>query len=244
VKLPALTGRRIEALWESAYRDVQTALLDLLPRNPQAQLLDVGSHDGAWTSEVARRVGIPPRQVAGIETIPEYIEKSEARGFEIRPGDLEGTWPFDDDRFDIVHANQVIEHVKRLDHFMQEAARVLKPGGLLVVCTENLSSWPNVGALALGYMPFSLTNISARGAVGNPFALHPDAHDAPGDTWQHVHVVTMAGLDHLFALHGFVDRHAFAAGYFPFGGSLGRRLALRDPRHAHFIGVAGRTAAS
>jgi ubiquinone/menaquinone biosynthesis C-methylase UbiE len=42
---------------------------------------------------------------------------------------LDEGWPFEDESFDLVHANQVIEHVGRLDHFVEETRRVLRPGG-------------------------------------------------------------------------------------------------------------------
>lgn len=38
--------------------------------------------------------------------------------------------PFDDDTFDVVHANSVIEHVANLDNSLSEIFRVLKPGGV------------------------------------------------------------------------------------------------------------------
>src|SRR5262249_15146893 len=154
-------------------------------------LLDIGCDDGAWTSAVAERMGIPPAQVAGLEIVDERRSLARERGFDAREGDLEDRWPFADASFDVVHANQVIEHVRSVDHFLAEMRRVLAPGGRAVICTENLASWPNVVALALGYLPFSSTNISDDGPVGNPFALHRgDAH-AVGGSWQHVHVLTL-----------------------------------------------------
>jgi SAM-dependent methyltransferase len=182
-------------------------------------------------------MGVPPESVAGVELVPEPGEQAAARGYDVRAADLEEPWPFADDRFDVVHANQVIEHVKRLDHFVSETRRVLRPGGLAVVCTENLSSWHNVAALVLGYMPFSLTNISKKGPVGNPFALHTEEAFEAGESFQHVHVLTTEGLVGIFEMHGMTVERRFGAGYYPGFGRVGRALARRDLRHAHFIGV-------
>ena len=52
--------------------------------------------------------------------------------------------------FDVVHANQVIEHVFDLDRFVSEIKRVLAPGGRAIICTENIASWHSVAALFLG----------------------------------------------------------------------------------------------
>ena len=190
--------------------------------------------------EVAAARGRAPT-VAGIEIAEQRRQAASARGFDVRAGDLEQPWPFDDGAFDVVHANQVIEHVKRLDHFVGESRRVLRPGGIALVCTENLASWHNVAALALGYMPFSLTNISAKGPVGNPFALHVGEPGRAADSWQHVHVLTLDGLVGIFEMHGFSVTQTFGAGYYPaFGRAGAAALARRDPRHAHFIGVVAR----
>jgi SAM-dependent methyltransferase len=144
----------------------------------------------------------------------------------------------------VVHANQVIEHVKGLDHFLGELRRVLRPGGRAIVCTENLASWHNVAMLMLGYMPFSLTNVSRLRPIGNPWALHRGEQPSGGESWQHVHVLTLAGLSDLFEAHAFVVDRRFAAGYYPAVGRLGRWLARRDPTHAHFIGIAARSRAA
>jgi SAM-dependent methyltransferase len=222
---------------ESAYR---SKLVAALPRDPDARLLDVGCDDGAWTEEVRRRIGAPRSNVCGLEIVPERAELARARGFDVRIADLEEPWPIDPGGFDIVHANQVIEHVRRLDHFVAEVRRVLAPGGRAVICTENLASWHNVAALALGYEPFSLTNISERRALGNPLALHLGEQPGPG-SWQHVHVLTLPALRDLFEAHGLGVERSWGAGYHPFTGRVAARLASLDPRHAHFIGVVVRS---
>lgn len=236
---PQWVRERMEALFVEVDADYRRKLLDALPREPTARLLDVGCDDAAWTAELAARIGVPPAQVAGIEIVAERRQLAQARGYDVRDGDLEAEWPFDAASFDIVHSNQVIEHVKRLDHFMRELTRVVKPGGLVLVCTENLASWHNVGALALGYQPFSIANISENGSIGNPFALHED-DDSSWESWQHIHVMALDALRDLFRRFGFQEDSVFASGYYPTWGRVASRLADRDPRHAHFIGLTGR----
>jgi SAM-dependent methyltransferase len=222
----------MQRLWTENERHYRDQILRLMPRGES--LLDVGCDDGAWTMEIAAAAGATT--VAGIE-VTGAREAARARGVDARRADLEEPWPFDDSSFDVVHANQVIEHVKRLDHFVSEVARVARPGGRAVVCTENLSSWHNVAAVVLGYMPFSSTNISQRGPVGNRFSLHLGAEAGHDESWQHIHVLTMDGLVDIFRLHGFTVDARFGSGYYPAFGWAGRRLAEVDPRHAHFIGV-------
>jgi SAM-dependent methyltransferase len=226
--------------WSDAERAYHARILESLPEEPDALLLDVGCDDGMWTDEVRRRLGIPPQQVHGLEIADERAELARGRGFDVRTGDLDEPWPFADASFDVVHANQVIEHVVRLDHFLSELRRVLAGAGVAVVCTENLASWHNVAAVALGYQPFSLTNVSSVRPIGNRFALHAGEPSPRGESWQHVHVLTLAGLRDVFAAHGFDVVTSWGTGYYPFSRRVASALAARDPRHAHFVGVIAR----
>jgi SAM-dependent methyltransferase len=231
----------MERLWADAESAYRRRLLAGLAPDPSAVLLDVGCDDGAWTEELRRRLGIPPEQVRGLELVPERSELARGRGFDVRAGDLDEPWPFEDGSVDVVHANQVIEHVRRLDHFAEEIRRVLVPGGRAVVCTENLASWHNVAALALGYQPFSATNVSSLRPLGNRFALHVEETPGGGESWQHVHVLTLTALRDLFEAHRLTVEDAWGTGYHPLPGRAGAAIARLDPRHAHFIGVVART---
>jgi SAM-dependent methyltransferase len=234
-----MRSRWMQRLWSDAEARYRTKLLDELQPQPAARLLDVGCDDGAWTDVVRHKLGVQPAQVAGIELVPQRVERARERGFDVRRSDLDEKWPFDDGLFDVVHANQVIEHVNRLDHFVGETKRMLRPQGRVLVCTENLASWHNIAALVLGFQPFSLTNISARRPIGNPFALHT-GESSPLESWQHVHVLSLTGLRDIFAAHGFAIETTWGAGYHPIPGRLASGLAALDPRHAHFIGLVAR----
>jgi SAM-dependent methyltransferase len=229
----------MERLWADAEAAYRAKILDSLREDPSAVLLDVGCNDGSWTEELRGRIGNSPEQVRGLELVPERAGLARARGFDVRTGDLEQAWPFADGSIDVLHANQVIEHVKRVDHFVAELKRVLRAEGRAIVCTENLASWHNVAALVLGYQPFSLANISNVRPIGNRFALHSGEPPA-GESLQHVNVMTLTALHDLFDAHGLTIESSWGTGYHPLSGRLAWRLAELDPRHAHFIGIVAR----
>jgi SAM-dependent methyltransferase len=202
---------------------------------PVARLLDIGCDDG----ERSRSFGDAAlaRALYGIEAVPARAALAAQRGLHVEVGDVEAGLPWEDEFFDAVVSNQVIEHLRDTDTFVTEIRRVLKPGGVAVVSTENLASWHNVFAAALGWQPFSLTNVtSTRSGLGNPLALHRDAAQQQPETWQHVRVFAFRGLVELFQSHGLPVEAVRGAGYYPFPG----RLARMDARHAALITLTAR----
>jgi SAM-dependent methyltransferase len=199
---------------------------------PPKSMLDLGCDAGGRTNWIAERVGASSKH--GLEIAADRAEIAASHGIHVTVGDLSERFPYEDETFDLVVSNQVIEHVVDTDNFVREAFRVLKTGGRAVVSTENLAGWHNVGSLFLGWQPFSLTNVSeAAQAVGNPLGIH---RGEAGEPRGHLRVFAYRGLRELFALHGFCVEGILGAGYFPLPG----RLARIDPRHAAFITVGAR----
>jgi SAM-dependent methyltransferase len=54
--------------------------------------------------------------------------------------------PYPDDRFDLVIARSVLEHIDDPDHVAKELLRVVKPGGLIAAITPNKYGYFAVGA--------------------------------------------------------------------------------------------------
>jgi ubiquinone/menaquinone biosynthesis C-methylase UbiE len=227
----------MKKLWDDADAAYRKRLLSLFEANPNSKMLDLGCDDGEWTMEIAQRIGTA--NVFGVDLVEERYRKAVERGVEVRQADLNGRVPFEDATFEVVHSNQVIEHISDLDFFVEEIHRVLKPGGYAVICTENLASWHNVACLIVGLQPFSLTNISTTGALGNRFAYFdghaPKAGLHQYKTFFHTRVLAYSAFKEVFAKHGFDVVACGGTGYHPLPGRAGGFFSRVDPAHSHFI---------
>lgn len=59
---------------------------------------------------------------------------------DFRPGDMNDRLPFPNNCFDAVVSIEGVEHIQQPYCFIRECNRVLRPGGLLIVTTPNISS--------------------------------------------------------------------------------------------------------
>jgi SAM-dependent methyltransferase len=66
------------------------------------------------------------------------------------------TWPLEDTSVDIVLATETLEHVPRPDAFLAEAARVLRPGGRIVLTVPFAARWHYVPHDYWRFTPSSL----------------------------------------------------------------------------------------
>lgn len=119
-------------------RSSKRYMREMVPCNRPLSILDVGCGTGLNAS-VLREMG---HTVVGVDLSPVAIEKFTALGFEGHVCDIVEGLPFDDDRFDLVYASEVIEHVNDTASFLAELTRVLSPGGRLVLSTPNSAFWP------------------------------------------------------------------------------------------------------
>ncbi len=53
-------------------------------------------------------------------------------------------WPFDNNKFDVIISNQVLEHMYNTDYFFEELYGIMKPGSYEIVSVPNLSSLHNM----------------------------------------------------------------------------------------------------
>lgn len=112
--------------------------------------------------------------------ISEEAAAIASRNYDVcRVGQVEEPWPWEGSSVDAVHAGAILEHVVDWHTPLNQANRVLRPGGLLVVSVPNLRYWKEVKRLVCGRLPQWMC------------------------VMQHLHAYTPRFLKQLVAIHGF-----------------------------------------
>lgn len=97
-------------------------------------LLDIGCGNGVFLLR-ARRAGW---DVAGLDVDPQACLAARKAGLDVRQGTIESLPA--EERFDVVTASHVLEHVHSPSRFLQHIQFHMKPGAVLWIATPNAQS--------------------------------------------------------------------------------------------------------
>lgn len=103
-----------------------------------ARVLDVGCGDG-FHLKLLQRFGTPGWTLEGVDLDARAVTLASSGGIGIHHGSIEDL-DLPAQSYDLVYTIQTIEHVARPDAVFAAIFRVLKPGGRLVVVTDNTDS--------------------------------------------------------------------------------------------------------
>jgi len=125
--------------------------LRLLERlGASGRLLDVGCAGGRFV-QLAQEAGF---QAMGCDIMPEQVKYGvEELGLDLRVGNLHDLH-FGDDEFDVVTLWDVIEHVPSPLEVTREVARILRPGGHILIHTPNFRLRELLCRLGLAQDPY------------------------------------------------------------------------------------------
>jgi SAM-dependent methyltransferase len=172
------------------YRDLFTTLFDL----PESfydgkRMLDIGCGPRGsleWATGASRRVGLDP-------LVPDYralgIDGHEME-YVAAPAEA---MPFEDASFDVVTSINSLDHVDDLDVTLAEIARVLAPGGTLLVAVDvhphptiaepQVIPWELAGRLGDAYVVVDEQHLEKARREGYGRDRTPFDHDDPTDRY-------------------------------------------------------------
>lgn len=219
------------SLYHQVEQENRRIIRDMVEEDIHAKLLDCGCGRGEFTRELSEK--IRTNDVYGIEFVNEVAQLAEENGIKIYRANLNERLPIEDEMFDSVHANQVIEHLYGTDVFIKEMYRILKMGGYAIVSTPNLASFHNIISLIFGKQPFT-SHISNEVIMGNSFdPKRGMIHGTEGEI--HLRIFAYEALKELFEYHGFEVEKIVGVGYYPFPNAVGRFLSWIDKKHAVYL---------
>ncbi len=114
-----------------AHMAIHDTVVGILSDKPRGALLDVPAGEGA----LAARLIDAGFDVRCCDLYPEIFRLD---GVDIHQGNLDAELPFGDRSFDYVTCLEGLEHIENPQQAMREFARVLKPGGHLIVSVPNI----------------------------------------------------------------------------------------------------------
>lgn len=221
----------LERVFRSTEEENRREILRAVLLRPGGRMLDLGCADGRVTVRVADAARIS--DVHDIEFIDDWTAGARERGVRVAITDLSNRFPYPDEHFDVVHSNQVVEHLKHTDHFFREIHRVLKPDGYAIVSTNNLASWHNIVSLSLGLQP-APSHVSDLVITGNPLnGMDGATQQVEGQN--HLRVFTGRAMAELAGYHGLELDHDSTAGYYPLPPRIARVMTRLDRRHGAFL---------
>lgn len=116
---------------------------------PNMKILDIGCFYNNLLKEV--KDFEPTLDLYGID-----IEADNPKFFKFKQVDVNKGIPFEDNFFDIISINEVIEHLTEDKFVLREINRCLKPSGYVILTTPNLTSLQKRIQILFGVVPEDL----------------------------------------------------------------------------------------
>ena len=197
---------------------LERKVLDIVDRMPRGRVLELAPGSGALAAAMA---GLGHR-VEALDIHPELIDSSA--GILCIRGNLDKPLPFKDESYDLVVCCEGIEHLEFQYGFARELARVLRPGGKLVLTTPNIVN-------AASRLRFLLTGFYA-------LAIRPSSEFKRDRTIEHIYPLAFWQLRHILHTSGLLIERIttdhirkssiFLCWLYPFSYLFTRRAACKE----------------
>jgi ubiquinone/menaquinone biosynthesis C-methylase UbiE len=117
--------------------------MDMLALSAGERVVDVGCGTGVFLPRLAEAVGVGG-QVVGVDLAHPFVDQARARTQDIRTVRVDQgdacALPYPDDSFDAAHCERVLQHLVDPGAALSEIARVVRPGGRVLVAEPDWGS--------------------------------------------------------------------------------------------------------
>lgn len=131
-------AREYQAIMGEERNDRQSKYIQSKIPLDRERVLDLGCGAGYWSKKIAD--DYPWMTVVGVDAGVDFIDKANKKysgeRVSFHTGDF-GSLSFPDGRFDLVYADNTLEHAYDVDKTLSEAFRVLSDGGLLLAALPS-----------------------------------------------------------------------------------------------------------
>ena len=185
------TARHSASPTPLAHVAIHDTVVRILSDKPRGALLDVPAGEGA----LAARLIDAGFEVRCCDLYPEIFRLD---GVDIHQGNLDAELPFGDQSFDYVTCLEGLEHIENPQQAMREFARVLKPGGHLIVSVPNILNVEE----RLKWLLYGYTSHFKPITRAGREQLRSDYHDRE-EIAAHVNPIGYSELRYILEKHGF-----------------------------------------
>jgi len=204
----------------------QGKIIKLIEGFKADKYLDIGCGEGEFTLQCANTTSA--KYTYGIEIDKHYASIAKSKGIQVTIADAGQLFEYPDSFFDLVTANQVLEHVVNTDIMISECYRVLSSQGILLISVPNLCSFFQRIMVLSGNQPTTLHVSEIQ--VGN-FLRGVETGLA------HLHAFSVGATIDLLKYHKFkIDGH-LGSGFYPLPSQLSGFAARMFPNLAVYTTI-------
>ncbi len=112
-------------------------------------------------------------------------------------------WDLPDNSMDVIVSDQCLEHIPNTDHFISEAHRILKQGGVLLLSVPNQGALVSIIMMLLTINPFMNEVSDKFRGLGNPLSTHRYKKRTNQKGYSHLRLFTIRSMNDLLKVYGF-----------------------------------------
>jgi 2-polyprenyl-3-methyl-5-hydroxy-6-metoxy-1,4-benzoquinol methylase len=160
---------------------------------------DIGCFTGIFSQEYFKHGA---KIVEGFDVSEKALEKANKRLTKVYKWKAgEEACPVENEKYDVIVAAEIIEHIYETDFFIEELKRILKPNGRIIITTPNMHSAINRLLFLMGKFPWTHPGVYTK------------YNKDPRIDLKHVRLGNLSEWKHFFEKHGLMIEKIIGINY-------------------------------